>query len=88
MVVGSTDAAGQISFGSGGSPAVGSQVTVTFQHAYPTAPTVVAGSANLATPSRQLYVGNVTVNGFDIGFVAAPTAYKPVGTYRVNYRVN
>jgi len=88
VVAGSTDGAGQISFGSGTTPAVGSMVDVTFQNPYAMAPTVVATAANSGTPSRQVYITNVTTAGFSVGFGAAASASQTVGTYRVNYRVN
>jgi hypothetical protein len=85
---GSTDQRGQAVFGSGATPSAGSQVTVTFATPRSSAEYFVTlTGGNSGTPSRQPYVANKTVNGFDIGFGTAPTASQGATVYRVEYVV-
>lgn len=87
VAAGSTDLAGEISFGSGATPAIGSQVTVTFSAPFAATPNVTISPGNSATSPRQPYVISRTTAGFNIGFASAATASQAAGTYVVEYSV-
>lgn len=90
VAVGSTDTRGQITFGTGTTPAAGAQAVITFGKAYPTGyvpniqltPTTV-GAANLLE-----YVTSASNTGFTISLQAAPAASQANTVYGFNYRVS
>lgn len=88
--VSGTDRGGVVSFGSGGLPAIGRQVAVSFSSARGSAPRAITVSGyNAATAGLQVYVDSATIttNGFSIATNIAPTASQAVGTYSVAYSI-
>lgn len=86
VLTGCTDMAGQITFGTGTSPAAGSMVVVTFQTAYANAPKVVLTPINTATASKTLFVTSTTTT-FTVSLVTAPSASQGNTIYGFNYQV-
>lgn len=89
VTAGGTDARGIISFGSGGTPAAGAQVTVTFAHALPagTTPFVHLQETNSATKALNVFPTGASNTGFTVSTGSAPTASQASGTYLVEYDV-
>lgn len=88
VVINSNDTAGQITFGTGTTPAAGTEVVVTFTTPYATAPSVILSAVNSATAALTPYVASISTTGFSINLVGAPAASQAASFYSVNYRVN
>lgn len=86
-VVAGDDASGNLTFGSGGTPAAGDQVDVTFAVAYAATPAVVLTGLNAATQALGLFVKTVSATGFSIGTANAPTASQGNTVYSVDYMI-
>jgi hypothetical protein len=87
-LIGGSDARGYVKFGSGGSPSVGDQISVTFSQAYANAaPIIVASPQNADTAALGVYVSSVSNTGFNIATQNAPTASQSVATYDVAFIV-
>jgi hypothetical protein len=85
----SKDFAGNITFGTGTTPAAGSYVTVTFGGgAYATAPFVSLTPSNAATAPLQPYVVSVSTTAFVIGLAVTGAASQANTVYSVAFRVN
>ena len=82
-----TDVAGQITFGTGGSPAAGDQVDVTFYSAYSVAPKVMLTPINTATQALGLFVSASSTTGFSVSCTNAPSASQANTVYGFNYAV-
>jgi hypothetical protein len=82
-----SDESGQLTFGTGGTPAAGAQVVVTFQSAYGTIPRVVLTARNAATAALGLYISAVSTTAFTISTANAPTASQSNSTYSLEYVV-
>ena len=82
---GSTVIRGNVTFGSGASPATGSQATVTFSTALPAAPTVVLCPGNTAAGTINPTVYAASTTGFVIGAAVAPTPNQAGTIYSINY---
>lgn len=67
-----TDVAGAIDITTSGTPAAGTQITVTFNAAYNTAPIVSLTPANIAAAGVGAYVAARTTTGFTVGFLGLP----------------
>jgi hypothetical protein len=88
VVGSSTDEAGTITFGSGGSPAAGAQVAVTFSVAWGSAPKAVAVTPNnAATQALGLLAAAPTTTGFTLSTANAPTASQAATVYSFSYIV-
>jgi hypothetical protein len=73
VVTGSTDGRGSIQFGSGGTPAIGEQVAVTFASAYSSPPVVSVSGGTAATDALgALYPAQVSTTGFRVRCTATP----------------
>lgn len=83
---GCTDVAGKITFGTGTSPAAGSQVVVTFQVAYGSAPKVVLTPINSASAALNFHVATTTTT-FTVSCVNAPAASQANTIYGFFYHV-
>jgi hypothetical protein len=81
----SSDTQGQVSIGSGTTPAAGAQAVVTFSSAFTAAPIVVITAANAAASALQPYVTTVGTGAFTVAFNVAPASGQATGTYLVNY---
>lgn len=81
-----TDVAGQITFGTGTTPAAGDQVDVTFYTAYSNAPKVLLMPINGATQALGLFVSSTTT-GFSVSCNNAPSASQANTVYGFNYGV-
>ncbi len=82
------DIRGSLTFGSGsGSPAAGSQVSVTFARPYAKAPVVVVVPTNGPAASRAPYASSITTTGFNVALNSAAAASQPNTTYGVGYTV-
>jgi hypothetical protein len=82
-----TDRRGSLTFGSGTTPAVGGQVSVTFARPFTVVPVVVLSPTTGGSASRAPYPANVTVNGFNINLNTAPNASQAANTYGIAYHV-
>jgi hypothetical protein len=82
-----TDRRGTLTFGSGTTPAVGGQVSVTFARPFAVVPVVVLSPTTGGSASRAPYPANVTVNGFNINLNTAPNASQAANTYGIAYHV-
>ena len=80
-----TDMGGTAQWGTGSSPAAGTQVRVTFTSAYTNPPTVILSPANAATAALHPFVTQVTIGYMDIQVAIAPAATQPADTYAVNW---
>lgn len=91
LTAGLNDTRGNITFGSGGTPAAGAQVVVTFNSAVAAeingTPVVVVPPKNTATQALGLYVSSVSNSGFTISTTNAPTASQANTVYSVDYVV-
>jgi hypothetical protein len=89
VVTGSTDGRGSIQFGSGGTPAAGEQIVVTFATAYGGgAPVVTLSGGNAATSALgAIYPGAVTATGFTVRCMTAPSASQGGTVFLVQYKV-
>jgi hypothetical protein len=81
-----TDVDGQITFGTGTSPAAGIMVSVTFAQTYAHAPSITVSPINSASASLNLYVQSTT-SGFTLRCVNAPSASQGNTVYGFNYHV-
>src|SRR5580658_7319766 len=73
LAAGSSDRAGNGTFGTGTGPAAGAQVAVTFGITYgANGPGVVVQAANAAAAALGLYVASITGTGFTIACTVAP----------------
>lgn len=79
------DAAGDINWGTGTSPAAGQQVVVTFAQAFSIIPNVEVDALNAATAGLNVYVSAKSKTGFTISSVSAPAASQSATTYLVQY---
>lgn len=86
VLTNATDVAGQITFGTGTSPAAGAQAVITFNTAYTNAPKVTITPINSASAALNLYVTSTTTN-FTVSCVNAPSASQANTTYGFNYHV-
>jgi hypothetical protein len=80
------DVRGNITFGSGGSPAAGIQVAVTFAVPFSAAPVVLIVAKNDATQVLGLSV-TTTATGFNLVTHSAPTASQANTVYSFDYHV-
>lgn len=71
---GDTDMRGNITFGTGATPAAGAMVVVTFANAWLNAPFVMVTPKNTATQALGLYVTGVSTTGFTLSCTTAPAA--------------
>jgi hypothetical protein len=85
-VISGSDVSGKITFGSGTSPAAGSQVVATFAASYTNARVVIT-AINSASASLNLYVSAVTSTTFTVSSVNAPSASQGNTTYGFYYIV-
>ena len=91
LAAGSSDQAGQYTFGTGAGATAGAMVVVTFAaprspHIQVTGAPLNAATAVLAPYLTQTRDGNGWVTGLICGFALAPAADQPADTYAVNYR--
>lgn len=86
VLTNATDVAGQVTFGTGTSPAAGAQCVVTFNTAYANAPKVTITPINSASAALNLYVASTTTN-FTVSCVNAPSASQANTVYGFNYHV-
>lgn len=82
-----TDRRGTLTFGSGATPAVGGQVSVTFARPFPAPPVVVLSPTTGGSASRAPYPASVTANGFNINLNTVPNATQAASTYGIAYHV-
>lgn len=88
VIAGSLDTRGQITFGTGTSPAAGNQAVITFGMAFTAAPVIVLTPANAATAALQIHAVSVTTTGFTLATQGAPAASQGNGTYSFFYAVH
>lgn len=82
-----TDHRGTLTFGSGATPAVGGQVSVTFSRPFSAPPVVVLSPTTGASASRAPYPANVTATGFNVNLNTVPNASQVATTYGIAYHV-
>lgn len=87
VTAGANDLRGNITFGTGTTPAAGNEVVVTFGTAFSTAPTVIVAPANVATAALQIAAISVTTTGFTLACNTAPAASQANTVYAFNYWV-
>jgi hypothetical protein len=85
-VISGSDVSGKITFGSGTSPAAGSQVVATFAASYTNARVVIT-AINSASASLNLYVSAITSTTFTVSSVNAPSASQGNTVYGFYYHV-
>lgn len=83
VLTSATDTKGQVTFGTGTTPAAGAQVTVTFASAYATSPIVILTPINSATSALLPYVA-ATTTGFTVS-MNAPAASQANTVYGFTY---
>lgn len=83
------DARGNITFGSGSTPAAGAQLVVTNNTGVAAeiqgTPVVLVVPKNTATQALGLYVSAVSATGFTVSTTSAPTASQANTVYSVDY---
>lgn len=87
VTAGDTDMRGNITFGTGTTPAAGAMVGVTFANPWAIAPTVMVVPRNTATQALGLYVTGNSVNGFTLSCTTAPAASQGNTIYSFDYSV-
>jgi hypothetical protein len=88
VTAGATDNRGNITFGSGSSPAAGAQCVVTFATPYLVAPVGIAFIAlNTGTQALGMYVTSITTTGFTVSTTNACAASQGATIYSFNYLV-
>lgn len=85
VTAGATDLRGNITAGTGTTPAAGAQVVVTFGRAFDAAPIVSLTAANAATEALAPAVISVSTTGFTISTNSAPAASQANTVYSYNY---
>lgn len=90
LSAGSTDARGNITFGTGTTPAAGNMVNITFGTPLPAGriPYVSLDPSNAATAPLATYIANVSNTGFSIALASAPAASQANTTYAIHYTVS
>lgn len=83
---GATDAAGAVTFGTGGSVATGTVLAVQFNKAYPSPPVVVISPRSDRTALMNLSV-DATSTQFSVRNVNTPAANQAAGSFGFNYVV-
>jgi hypothetical protein len=83
----STDVAGSLTCGTGGTPTAGELVTVTFGTPFGFVPVVVVTPLNAVSAALGPYVGSVTAEGFSIEVQNAPAATQAHTVYAFSYLV-
>lgn len=76
---------GTLTWGTGTSPIVGTQVAVTFSTALPAAPVVVLSPGNTATGLLVPTVVSTSTTGFVIGLATVPAASQANTVYAVSW---
>jgi hypothetical protein len=76
---------GNITWGTGTSPAAGSQVTVTFGTPFTQVPVVSLTPSNAGSAALQVYVTSTTTAGFTIACATTPAASQANTKYGVNW---
>lgn len=91
LTTGSNDGAGNVTFGTGTTPASGTMVQMTFNTAWVIpgggAPHILVTAANAATAALGLYVSGMSPTGFGVSCTTAPAASQGNTTYQFNYVV-
>jgi hypothetical protein len=89
VVQGSTDVGGQITFGTGTTPAAGNMVSVTFATPWVIpgggAPHVVVSASNAASRALNFYTTGLSPVGFILACAVAPAAGQGNTTYSFAY---
>jgi hypothetical protein len=86
IVASSSDTAGNITFGTGTTPAAGAMVAVTFGTSYGANPPGVSiVAANAATQALGLYLSALTGGGFTVSAANAPSASQANTTYAFSF---
>jgi hypothetical protein len=81
----SKDNRGNVTGGTGTSPAAGSLINVVFNQAFAAAPTVDLTPANPATALLFPYLVSSSTTGFTIGLASAPAASQANTVYSFNW---
>jgi hypothetical protein len=85
---GSSDPGGNATFGTGTSPAIGTQVAVTFANGFGSAGIgVVVTPENAAAAALGLYPSSIAGAGFNVSSTVAPTGSEPNTTYAFSWVV-
>lgn len=89
VTAGATDVRGNMTFGTGTTPAAGNMCAVTFAVAFSAAPSaIVVTAANAATAALQLDVLSITTTGFTVGCNTAPATSQANTVYAFDYIVS
>jgi hypothetical protein len=83
----SKDNRGSVTGGTGTSPAAGNLIAVTFNQAFPAAPTVDLTSTTAAAALLAPYVASTSTTGFVIAVASAPAAGQANTVYGFNWSV-
>jgi hypothetical protein len=78
---------GNVTFGTGTTPAAGAQVTVTYSAAWPLAPFVSVVAKNSATAALGLYVSANATGSFTVSTTSAPAASQANTVYSFDFIV-
>ena len=78
---------GNVTFGSGTTPAAGAQCVVTFPTAYATAPYVAVVPRNSATAALGLFVSATAAGSFTLSTTSAPAASQANTVYSFDFLV-
>ncbi len=88
IVTGTNDNRGNITFGSGATPAAGAQIVVTFGKPFTTTiPTINLTPTTAATIALGLYISARTLTSFTVAAATAPTASQAATIYGLAYIV-
>jgi hypothetical protein len=88
LTAGATDTRGNVTCGTGTTPAAGALLVVTFGTPYAVAPIVQLTPTTVGSANLLEYVSNVSTTGFTISLQAAPAASQGNTVYGFNYRVS
>lgn len=86
LAANSRDQRGGATFGTGTTPAVGAQLVVTFNSAFPIAPFVQITETTGPTTALGPYVSAVSTTGFTVSFNTAPAASQPNTAYGISWQ--
>jgi hypothetical protein len=81
------DRRGTLTFGSGATPVVGSQVIVTFSRAFNRTPTAILTPTTGGAASRAPYITAISTTSMTIGLNSVPAASQAATTYGVAFSV-
>lgn len=86
LTAGSSDNRGNLTFGTGTTPAAGNMAVCTFANPFGSAPIVTVSAANASAAGLgNVYVTSISATGFTVACTTAPAGSQANTTYSVNW---